>query len=262
MNEQRRKNSTSPVVMRRYRNSYKNFPIIFLVLLVLLIPAGQALLDFDEFTNDNNFTIRETIENQIGQVCTDCNASLWLNYPNGSLRNFSLMKYNSTSTKYDSKKLIPYLVNGNTTIYTIIIKANRTVSGNVYNAISDRTIITVYDIFPITDSQWDVALVIMLLVIQWTFVFLAYRFYDEHIMVKYGFIAVALFFNGWLLAIANRILAINGIITSDFNRLFESSNNLAIVLNFLFMGYIFIYLIYYMISSISDSARKVKGGNR
>lgn len=169
------------------------------------------------------------------------------------------MKYNSSSTKY-VKTINPnlQLINGNTTIYRIRLTANRT-SGSKFNGTSDRTIITIYDIWPQVDSQWDVGLVLILLVIQWTFVLLAYRFHDEHIMVKYGFIAIALFFNTWLMALGNRILVINGVVTSSFTRLFDSTGVLALVINFIFTAYIFIYLLYYMIHSVMDSAKKIRG---
>jgi hypothetical protein len=170
------------------------------------------------------------------------------------------MRYNASSTKY-VRTLSPTLglINGNTTIYGIRLTSNRSFSGQIYNGTSDRAGITIYDIFPPVDNQWDVALVIMLIVIQWIFVILAYRFYDEHIMVKYGFIAISLFFNGWLMAIAHRIIAINGAITPNFTRLFESSQNIALVVNWIFTSYIFIYLIYYMIHNVMQSAGKMKG---
>ena len=238
----------------------KNVGIIILVLagliLTLLFQPVQALLGYDEFTDDSNITISETVENELGQTCTNCNVSMWLNYPNGSLRNFSLMKYNTTSTKYDSKKLIPYLVNGNTTRYTIRLTANRT-SSHKFNGTSDRTIITVYDIYPVVDSMWDVGLIIMLLAMQWTFVFLAYKFYDDHIIIKYGFFAIALFFNSWLMALGHRILVINGIFTNNFSRLFESSEILAIVVNYIFTMYIFVYLLYQIIHNIRSSSEKL-----
>ena len=220
----------------------------------------QALFLYDEFTDDINQTIIETVENQLGMVCTDCNTSFWISYPNGTVQGFYLMKYNVSSTKY-VKTIEPglNLVNQNTTVYHIRLLANRTVSGNVYNAVSDRSQIIIYDIFPIVDSQWDVALAVMLIVIQWIFVILAYRFYEEHIMIKYGFIAIALFLNGWLLALAHQIISINGAMSNNFTGLFESSENLTLVINYMFTAYIFIYLLYYMIHNVMESSKKIKG---
>jgi hypothetical protein len=231
---------------------------LFLFIILLASPS-YALLGFDEFTDDANITISETVENNLGQTCTDCNTSLWLNYPNGSLRNFSLMKYNTTSTKYDSKKLIPYLVNQNTTIYTLRITANRTVSGNVFRSISDRTIITIYDIFPPVDSQWDVGIVLIFIIIQWAFVFMAYRFHDEHIMIKYAFFAIALFLNSFLLGLGQRILAINSVTTPKFINMVDSAEVIGIYLNYIFTAYVILYLIYYLVNNVLKEGKGLTG---
>ena len=237
--------------------------ILLLLVFTSIFPAAQALFGYDEFTDDGNQTITETVENNIGQPCTDCNVSFWISFPNGTIHRFYLMRYNTSSSKY-VRPIIPLLqlLNGNTTIYTIKLVANRTVSGNTYFATSDRTQITIYDLWPQVDSQWDVALVVMLLVIQWIFVFLAYRFYDEHIMVKYGFIAIALFLNGWLLALAHQLILINGVATNNFTGLFESSEILTISINWIFTAYIFIYLLYYVIHNVMQSTKKMGVGRK
>ena len=234
--------------------------IVLLVSLIAHFPAVQSLFGYDEFTNDGTSCIQETVENNLGTTCTDCNVSFWLNFPNNTFQSFNLMVYNATSTKY-IKCLNLTLVNENTTIYKVRMTANRT-AGSIFNGTSDRTIITVYDVWPQVDSQWDVGMVLILLVIQWTFVLLAYRFHEEHVMVKYGFFAIALFFNGWLMSLGNRILVVNGIISSNFTNLFESTETIAIVMNYIFTAYIFIYLLYYMIHSVTDSAKKIRGNER
>lgn len=229
---------------------------LWLLVFLLMIAPAYALFGFDEFTDDAPQLITETIENDFGNVCTDCNASITVNNPDGTFLSHHNMTFNTSSKKYEVQLNLG-LINENTTIYPITISANRTNGAKTINGTSDRTILKIYDIFPPVDSQWDVGLVILFLTIQWTFVLLAYRFFDEHVMVKYTFILISLFFNSWLMALGHRILIINGVITSNFTRLFDSTAVLGLVLNYLFTSYIMIYVLYYMIHSVMDSSKKL-----
>src|SRR3990167_987033 len=116
------------------------YKILILVLLLFSIfsVATQALFGYDEFTDDNNQTIVETVENELGAPCSNCNVSFWISYPNGTTQGFYLMDYNSSSTKYE-RAIFPRLrlINQNTTIYGIRMVGNRT-SGQLYNGTSDR----------------------------------------------------------------------------------------------------------------------------
>src|SRR3990167_7227576 len=116
------------------------YKILILVLLVFAIsfPVAKALFGYDEFTDDNNQTIFETVENELGAPCSNCNESFWISYPNGTTQGFYLMRYNSSSTKYE-RTIFPRLrlINQNTTIYGIRMVGNRT-SGQLYNGTSDR----------------------------------------------------------------------------------------------------------------------------
>lgn len=230
--------------------------LLLIFLLIFLVPTSQALFGFDEFLDDDPQLIQETVEEENGNVCTNCITSIRINYPNGSLYGQFNMSFNSTASKYQ-QVLNLTLVNGNTTIYSVTINSNRTTNGQIRNGTSDRTQITIYDIFPNVDSQWDVGLVLMFIVIQWVFMFLAYRFHEEHIIVKYAFFSIALAFNAVLLGIGQRILAINGITTTKFVNMIDSAEVIGLWLIWIFIAYIFIYLFYFLYNSVLDNTSKL-----
>ncbi len=230
--------------------------LLLIFLLIFLVPTSQALFGFDEFLDDDPQLIQETVEEENGNVCTNCITSIRINYPNGSLYGQFNMSFNSTASKYQ-QVLNLTLVNGNTTIYSVTINSNRTTNGQIRNGTSDRTQITIYDIFPNVDSQWDVGLVLMFIVIQYVFLFMAYRFHDEHIMVKYAFFAIALALNGVLLGLGQRILVINGVTTTKFVNMIDSAEVIAIWLIWIFTAYIFLHLILYLINTVLDRTNEL-----
>ncbi|KKN60153.1 hypothetical protein LCGC14_0534440 [marine sediment metagenome] len=179
-----------------------------------------------------------------------------INFPNGTLHGFFFMTFNATASAYE-KQLNLTLVASNTTRYTISITSNRTTSGVIFNGTSDRTIITIYDIFPPVDNQWDVGLVIIFVVIQWIFVFLAYRFHEDHVMVKYAFFAIALAINSLLLGVGQRILAINGVSSVTFVNMIDSAEAIGLWITYIFTAYVFIFLLYTLTINVLTSGKEL-----
>ncbi len=157
---------------------------ILILLLLMILPSSSALFGFDEFIDDDPQLIQETVENENGNVCTDCNVSMRINFPNGTLESFNFMTFNSTASKYD-KQLNLKLVNDNTTIYSVTITANRTTASQIFNGTSDRTQITIYDVFPPADNLADVAIATILITISGVLVYLAIKFDDQHCLLLF-----------------------------------------------------------------------------
>jgi hypothetical protein len=207
----------------------KKIVLFFMAILLLGVGQVSGLLGFDEYTDETPQTIEETVENELGNTCTDCNVSIWLYYPNGTLHTFQLMPYNASSTKYQATVNMT-IVNGNTTLYTARITANRTSGSKLINGTSDRTIITVYDVYPPADSQWDVGLVLILMTLQGLFIFIFLKYGSVHIAISHIFAGLAVGMNMVLFRVGDRILATQGVTNTQ--------------------SYIFVFLIYYTVTTI------------
>ena len=77
------------------------FWIVLFILITLPFVSQEAfgLFEFDEFTDDFGQFIQETVENEDGNVCLNCNVSITVNFPNGTFHVFELMPFNTSSNK-------------------------------------------------------------------------------------------------------------------------------------------------------------------
>ena len=237
----------------------KKKAVAILVLLVILAPSAFALFEFDEFTDDFGQFIQETVENEEGNVCLNCNVSITVNFPNGTFHVFKLMPFNASSNKYDILLNLS-LVHANTTVYPITIIANRTTGSIIRNGTSDRTQLVIYDVFPPTDNFWDVGLVVMFITIQGILLYFFLRFDSEQIFVKHLFAGFAVGINVILFRIGNRILVSQGVTSSDFLNVIDSANVVSIWLLYFFLVYILIYMIYFFTNMAMAQSRLMRGG--
>ena len=130
--------------------------ILFICL--FLIGTGSVMAEkyYDEWTDDLNIKIIETVEDQLGNPCSGCTVNITIFNPNSTVTNISTLLEESTPGKYN-------VTLGRMSIgrYPTTIFANK--SG--YNGTSDFNLLIVYDTFP-EDTWWEIAGIFMFITLS------------------------------------------------------------------------------------------------
>lgn len=149
---------------------------IYLLFAVLFLQIGivSATTGFEQnsiFVDHENVTLIEKVEDNLGNPCVDCDVLLTLIYPNQSLfvvRNMNMTQLNSTG-HYNSSDFLNMTTLGD---YLITINATRNTASGLFNGSSDRTFVTVVDVYPPVESEWEMGLTLALLASGFLFMYI------------------------------------------------------------------------------------------
>lgn len=201
-----------------------------------IFAATNASVGYEEntvFVDHKNISIIEKVSNNLGQPCTDCEVWLTLLYPNRSLAVVTNMNMTLLNTTGHYNATLPNATPlwATTGFYPIMINASRNTDSGLFNGTSDRNFIEIVDVYPVSQSMWEIGLIGILTTIAFVFIYISNR--HEALLYK------QIFFSMGVLMPVIILMAVYNILIENIS---PTSGPVTMVIR-LMVAYLFVFLL-------------------